>query len=54
MNKGPELKKTADYYQFYILTAGERPALVKVDADGKVLEPEAKTALRKRDRKKKG
>jgi hypothetical protein len=50
VNKGPEVKKQADYYQFYLLTAGERPALVKVDPDGKVLEPVAKTAVRKRDR----
>jgi hypothetical protein len=49
VNKGPEVKKTADYYQLYLLTADERPALVKVDPDGKVLEPVAKTALRKRD-----
>jgi hypothetical protein len=51
VNKGPEVKKEADYYQFYLLTAGGRPALVKVDPDGKVLDPVAKTALRKRDRK---
>jgi hypothetical protein len=48
--KGPEVKKKADYYQFYLLIAGERPALVKVDPDGKVLEPVPKTAVRKRDR----
>jgi hypothetical protein len=51
VNKGPEVKRTADYYQFYLLIAGERPALVKVDPDGKVLEPVPKSALRKRDRK---
>ena len=51
VKKGPEVKKEADYYQFYLLTAGEKPALVKVDPNGKVLEPEVKTAARKRDRK---
>ena len=50
VKKGPEVKK-ADYYQFYLLTASETPALLKVDAEGKVLEPEAKTAARRRDRK---
>ena len=49
--KGPEVKKKADYYQFYLLTASETPALLKVDPEGKVLEPEARTAARKRDRK---
>ena len=51
VNKGPEVKKKPDYYQFYILTADQRPALVKVDLDGKALEPETKTASRKRDRR---
>ena len=49
--KGPEVKKKADYYQFYLLTASETPALLKVDPDGKVLEPVARTAARKRDKK---
>jgi hypothetical protein len=51
VNKGPEVKKKADYYQFYLLTASETPALLKVDPGGKVLEPEARTAARKRDKK---
>jgi hypothetical protein len=51
VNTGPEVKKKADYYQFYLLTADEKPALVKVDPDGKVLGPEAKTAARMRDGK---
>jgi hypothetical protein len=51
VNKGPEVKKKADYYQFYLLTASETPALLKVDPEGKVLEPEARTAARKRDKK---
>ena len=52
VKKGPEVKKKADYYQFYLVTADQKPtALVKVDADGKVLEQETKTALRKRDKK---
>ena len=51
VNTGPEVKKQADFYQFYLLTADEKPALIKVDPDGKVLEPEARTAARKRDKK---
>jgi hypothetical protein len=52
VNKGPEVKKTADYYQFYLVTADQKPAaLVKVDPNGKVLEPEAKRAAKKRDKK---
>jgi hypothetical protein len=38
VRKGPEVKKTADYYQFYLLTADRKPRLVKVDPKGKVLE----------------
>ena len=34
----PEVKKTADYYQFYLVSAGNKPRLVKVDPKGKVLE----------------
>jgi hypothetical protein len=49
--KGPEVKKKADYYQFYLLTASETPALLKVDPEGKVLEPQARTAARKRTRR---
>ena len=48
---GPEAKKEADYYQFYLLTARQRPALVKVDPNGKILWPEEKTAVKKRDKK---
>jgi hypothetical protein len=51
VNTGPEVRKQADYYQFYLLTADEKPALVKVDPDGKVLELEARTAARKRTRR---
>ena len=51
VKKGPEVKKVADYYQFYLLTADEKPALVKVDPHGRALEPEVKTALKKRDKK---
>ena len=51
MKTGPEVKKEADYYQFYLLTARQKPALVKVDPNGKVLWPEAKTAVKKRDKK---
>jgi Putative beta-lactamase-inhibitor-like, PepSY-like len=49
--KGPEVKKKADYYEFYIMTADRKPALVQVDPDGKVLKPEAKTAVKRRDKK---
>jgi hypothetical protein len=35
---GPEVKKKADYYEFYLMTADQKPALVKVDPNGKVLE----------------
>src|SRR4051794_34356856 len=51
VKKGPEVKKKADYYEFYLMTADQKPALVQVDPDGKVLKPEAKTALKKRDKK---
>jgi hypothetical protein len=51
VKKGPEVKKKADYYEFYLTTAGQKPALVQVDPDGKVLKPEAKTAVKKRDKK---
>ena len=52
---GPEVKKKADYYEFYLLTADQKPALVQVDPHGKVLKPEAKTAVKQannKDRKK--
>jgi hypothetical protein len=38
MRKGPEVKKTADYYELYLVTADNRPRRVKVDPRGKVLE----------------
>jgi hypothetical protein len=47
---GPEVKK-ADYYEFYIMTADEKPARVKVDPHGKVLYPEEKTAAKNRTRR---
>jgi hypothetical protein len=48
---GPEVKKKADYYEFYIMTADQKPVRVKVDPHGKVLYPEEMTAVRKRDKK---
>ncbi len=48
---GPEVKKKTDYYEFYLMTADRKPALVQVDPKGKVLKPEAKTAVKKRDKK---
>jgi hypothetical protein len=38
VRKGPEVKKTADYYQFYLVSADNKPRLVKVDPKGKILE----------------
>lgn len=38
VRKGPEMKKTADYYEFYLVTAEGRPRYLKVDPRGKVLE----------------
>jgi hypothetical protein len=38
VRKGPEVKKAADYYQFYLLSADNRPRQLKVDPKGKVLE----------------
>jgi hypothetical protein len=51
VKKGPEVKQKADYYEFYLMTADQKPALVKVDPNGKVLKPEEKTAVKKRDKK---
>jgi len=51
VKKGPEVKTKADYYEFYLMTADQKPALVQVDPKGKVLKPEAKTAVKKRDQK---
>ena len=47
VKKGPEVKKKTDYYEFYLMTANEKPALVQVDPTGKVLKPEKKTAVKK-------
>ena len=38
VKKGPEVKKAADYYELYLLTADNRPRLVKVDPKGNVLD----------------
>jgi hypothetical protein len=35
---GPEVKKQADHYEFYLVTADNKPRLVKVDPKGEVLE----------------
>jgi hypothetical protein len=51
VKKGPEVKTKADYYEFYLMTADEKPALVQVDPNGKVLKPEEKPAVKKRDQK---
>ena len=50
---GPDVKKKkADFYQFYLVTADEKPAaLVKVDPNGKVLEPAEKPAAKRRGKR---
>jgi hypothetical protein len=48
---GPEVKPKADYYEFYLMTADRKPALVQVDPTGKVLKPEEKNAVKKRMKK---
>jgi hypothetical protein len=45
VTKGPEVKKKADYYELYLMTAAKKPALARVDPDGKVLKPEAKPVV---------
>jgi hypothetical protein len=47
---GPEVKKKADYYEFYLLSADQRPIHVKVDPDGKVLEDPYRPVRRARPR----
>ena len=49
--KGPEVKKKADHYELYLVTAANIPALARVDPDGKVLKPEAKPVEVKEDQK---
>jgi hypothetical protein len=49
--KGPELKKKADHYELYLVTAANLPALARVGPDGKVLKPEAKPVEVKGDQK---
>jgi hypothetical protein len=53
VTRGPDVKKkTVDFYQFYLVTADQKPtALVKVDPDGNVLESKTKTTGKKRDKK---
>jgi hypothetical protein len=50
VKKGPEEKEKADHYEFYLVTAKNRPALARVAPDGKVLYPVEKTAVKKRDK----
>jgi hypothetical protein len=49
--KGPEVKKKADHYELYLVTAANIPALARVGPDGKVLKPEAKPVEVKGDQK---
>jgi hypothetical protein len=51
VKNGPEVKKTADHYEFYLVKADNKPAHVKVAPDGTVLYPEEKSAASKRDKK---
>jgi hypothetical protein len=51
VKKGPEVKKTVDYYEFYLMTASQKPALVQVDPHGKVLKPVEKPAVKKGSKK---
>jgi hypothetical protein len=50
VRKGPGVKKQADYYEFYLWTADQKPGLVKVDPKGKVLEDPYRRVLRARPR----
>jgi hypothetical protein len=38
VRKGPEMKKTVDYYDLYLLTADKKPRRLTVDPKGTVLE----------------
>src|SRR4051812_48350828 len=51
VQKGPEVKKKADHYELYLVTAANIPALARVDPDGKVLKPEEKPVEVKVDQK---
>jgi hypothetical protein len=48
VKKGPEVTKQADHYEFYLVKADNKPALVKVAPDGKVLYPDEKTLAKQR------
>jgi hypothetical protein len=50
VRKGPEVKKTADYYQFYLLSADNKPRQLKVDPKGKVLEDPSRRVRRAQPR----
>ena len=50
VKNGPEVKKGADYYRIYLLAGDEKPAVVKVDPNGNVLE-DTKIVVKKRERK---
>jgi hypothetical protein len=50
VRKGPEPKKTADYYEFYLLTVDNRPRLVTVDPKGEVLDDPFRPVRRARPR----
>jgi hypothetical protein len=51
VKQGSELKKKADHYELYLVKADNKPALLKVAPDGRVLYPEEKTAAKNRDKK---
>jgi hypothetical protein len=50
VRKGPEVKKTADYYELYLVIADNRPRLVKVDPGGKLLEDPSRRVRRAQPR----
>jgi hypothetical protein len=50
VKEGPDVKKQADYYRFYLVTADETSVVVKVDHSGKVLDEEM-VEVKKRERK---
>jgi hypothetical protein len=51
VKKGPQVKKRADHYEFYLVTADKKAALARVDPEGKVLKPEAEPVEVKADQK---
>jgi uncharacterized membrane protein YkoI len=53
VKKGPDVKKDVDYYELHLTTADKKSAEVEVDARGKILKTEEKTAKEKDEDEKK-